>query len=214
MLAGHFAPALALRRLSPRAPLWALFGGAVAVDLGFFLLGFFGVETARLTLEPPRVVVTQGVYTHSLGMGLVWSALFGALAGRRWGRGAGLAVGAAVLSHWFADVLVHTPDMPLGLSMDRGVGLSLWMRPTLAWGVEVGLLAAGWALLRGALPLVARPRLDGLVGVLIAFQTLSAFIIPTPLDPTLIGASGLAFFGAMIWLARRVDRRIDNTQIV
>lgn len=205
MLAGHYAPALALKRVAPRAPLWALFVGAQLVDIGFFALGFVGIERARLIPEAPRVIVTQGIYTHSLVAGLLWALVAGALAGRRWGARAGLGLGLAVISHWFLDALVHTPDMAVTLDMGSAVGLSLWMRPVLEWVVETGIILLGWALLRAATEGRARKRLDICVGALVVLQALATFVIPTPTSPVVMGASGLLVFAGATWQAWRVD---------
>jgi len=205
MLAGHYAPALALRRACPRAPLWALFVGAQLVDIGFFLLGFAGIERAQLLAEAPRVIVTQGIYTHSLLAGLVWALSAGLQSWRRWGARAGLGVGLAVISHWFLDALVHTPDMAVTLDMRSAVGLGLWMRPLLEWAVETGIIVLGWALLRPSTAGRARKRLDILVGALVVLQALATFVIPTPTSVIAMGASGLAVFAGATWLAWRVD---------
>ena len=205
MLVGHYAPAFALRRLAPETPLWALFVAAQAVDIGFFLLAFAGVERAHLTLEAPRLVVTQGVWTHSLVATAVWAGAGAALARWRWGARAGLAVGVCVLSHWFADVIMHTPDMPVTLDPGTAVGLGLWMHPPWDYVFEVGLLALSWAWLRPVVQGRARKALDVCGGFLVILGTLAAFVIPTPLDIDQMGISALALYVGAALLARRVS---------
>lgn len=207
MLAGHYAPAFIAHRLVPRAPLWALLLAAQAVDVGFMLLGLFGIEGARLAGHEPRLVVTAGVWTHSLPATAIWAVTCGLLAARLLGsRSAGVAIGAVVASHWFADLLVHTPDLPLGLTQEPAVGLGLWLHPPWAWALECGLVLAscGWLALR--LPATARRRALGLGAALVGLQTLSEFVIPTPPVFGQLAASALAIYAATALGGWSVDR--------
>lgn len=204
MLVGHYAPAFALRRLAPETPLWALFVAAQAVDIGFFLLAFGGIEGARLTAEAPRLVVTDGLWTHSLVASVVWALAGAGLAAGRWGRRAGLAVGVAVLSHWFADVIMHTPDMPVTWDPASAVGLSLWMFPPWDYVFELGLLVLSWVWLRASVEGRRRRAVDLCGGFLVILGTLAAFVIPTPPNIIAMGLSGLAVYAGAALVARRV----------
>lgn len=205
MLVGHYAPAFVARRLAPSAPLWLLLLAAQAVDVGFMVLGLAGIEGARLASEEPRLVVTAGVWTHSLPMTVVWAAVVGAAAWRTLGdRRASVAVGAVVASHWLTDLLVHTPDLPLGFRQEPAVGLSLWLHPPWAWALEVALLGGAAAWLAPALRPRERRRLAYLVGGLLLLQTASEFLIPTPTSFAELAASALLVYalvsGAGAWV--------------
>jgi hypothetical protein len=121
-------------------------------------------------------------------------------------RRAGLAIGLVVLSHWFGDLLVHTPDLPLTLSQDSAVGFGLWTRPVLSWALEMILLAGAWAWARGAVIGRGRKAGDQLVVTLLVIQTLSEFVIPTPPDMVQLGISGLFLYAVVAYLGLRVDR--------
>lgn len=51
-------------------------------------------------------------------------------------------MGVAVFSHWVLDFLVHRPDLPLYDNTAK-VGLGLWNRPAVAFGLETALLFGG-----------------------------------------------------------------------
>ncbi len=205
MLAGHYAPALVLKRHTARVPLWALFVAVQAVDFLFFFLVFAGAEEAALHPgELPKFSVALGIWSHSLGMTLIYCAVVagvGALAGyRREGGILALAVGA----HWVLDLLVHVPDLPLWMDQGSAVGLGLWRLPVVPWLLECALLvAAGAYLVRGAVP-VRRKRIWSLVAGLCVLQTLSEYVIPLPPTQAQLGISALAVYvgaSAAAWWA-------------
>ncbi len=205
MLAGHYAPALLAHRYVPGAPLWALLLAAQAVDVGFMVLGLFGIESAALSQHVPKLVVTAGVFTHSILATIVWSVVCGLVAARLAGRKVGVAIGLVVASHWLTDLLVHTPDLPLGITQEPAVGLGLWLHPPWAWALECGLVVAAYAVLRPHLTAGSKRALGLLVGLLLLLQTLSEFVVPTPASFAELAASALAVYAAAAWLGWRVD---------
>jgi len=48
----------------------------------------------------------------------------------------------AILSHWFADLLVHTPDLPI-ISGNPKFGFGLWSNKIITFIVEGVLLILG-----------------------------------------------------------------------
>jgi hypothetical protein len=207
VLVGHYAPALALKRLEPRAPLGALFFAAQAVDVAFFLLSFVGLEGLRV--EPgghPAVVVTAGTWTHSLLVTPLWALAGAALGFRLGGARVGAAIGAAVASHWALDFLVHVPDLPLGLTQEPAVGLGLWAHPPWALVLELALVAASTAFLLPSLPERARSRTLRLAAALVGVQLLSDLVVPLPSSTVGIGLSALATYLVFTLLAFGVDR--------
>ena len=62
-----------------------------------------------------------------------------------------LVMGIAVLSHWFLDLIVHTPDLPLWSDTSTKVGLGLWNNAVATYGLEAILLGGGlWFYLRSS----------------------------------------------------------------
>lgn len=117
MFIGHFAAAFALKRFAPETNLGWLVASVCFLDAlwPFFLLG--GLE--KVEIDPGNTAFTllnfvSYPYTHSLLMAVVWAIL---LAGvyfllTRYRTGA-IALGIGVVSHWFLDLVVHRPDLPL-----------------------------------------------------------------------------------------------------
>src|SRR5258705_11302369 len=136
------------KRSDGAIPLWVLFLAVQLLDVVWAPLVLLGVEKMRIV---PGFTATNPLdlyympYTHSLVAALLWSA--GAatayrLVGRPSGFRASLLVGGAVLSHWVLDFVVHRPDLPL-YDNSAKVGLGLWNRPVLAFGLEPALLLGG-----------------------------------------------------------------------
>jgi hypothetical protein len=57
-----------------------------------------------------------------------------------------LVVGLAVASHWFLDLIVHLPDLPLAGDDSARVGLGLWRSAGGTIAVELLAFVAGFAL--------------------------------------------------------------------
>mgnify|MGYP001157798777 FL=1 len=199
MFIGHFAVAYAAKRLAPRSSLGTLFFAAQFLDLLWPLLVLAGVE--RLSLAPPGagflLVFEHYPWSHSLLFALLWSVVVG---GVYWGlkrdRGAALVVGALVLSHWFLDLVVHLPDLPLWPGGAVLLGCGLWNTPFVALAIEFALLAAGVTLYLSA----TRPeRRAGTWGTwfLIAFLALVQLgntLGPPPPSPIAVAWTAMAMW--------------------
>lgn len=207
MLAGHFAPAFALHRVRPSVPLWLLLLGTQAVDVVFMVNVLLGIESAELRPDQlPRLLVTDGVWTHSVVMTAVYAAAIvgiGALFGR---ARAAAVVAAAVASHWVGDLLVHGPDLPLGLEQEPALGLALWRWPVLAWGLEVALVVGAGTWWLGSLEGRTKKRGIGLLVILCVFQTLADFVIPIPPSDIELAFSALPLFFVVALAGAWVER--------
>lgn len=155
MMAAHFGLAAAVKAKCPDAPLWALMLGTQLLDVAFvplLLTGHEGLEAVAGHGYGASLI--HAFYTHSLvGTALVAIAV-GLLAGRAWGRRAGLALGAVVASHWLLDLVVHRPDLPLLPGNALGLpllGLGAWQVPALAMALELAIIAVGATLYARAL---------------------------------------------------------------
>jgi hypothetical protein len=136
MYAGHFAAALALKTVEPKAPSSALFVGTALLDLLFGLFILLGLESARGGLYIP--------WSHSLLTSLLWAALFAVPFHQR-GRRVMAVIFVSVFSHWVLDLLVHTHDLGLWPHSRIQLGLGAWFGHNAGW-METGftLAACGW----------------------------------------------------------------------
>ena len=146
-------------------PLWVLFLAAQFVDILWSTLVLIGVEKVRLvpghTASNP-LALDYMPYSHSLTAAIAWAAILGFAGSLIWNRRGGVVIGLCVLAHWFLDLPVHVPDLPL-VGNQHKVGLGLWDYPVLAFLLEAGLLllavAAYVRLARRTLPFwVFAPR--------------------------------------------------------
>jgi hypothetical protein len=224
MFLGHYGAALALKRAEPKVSLGTLFLAVQLVDLLWSAFVLLGWERVRIVPDFAAASPLEFLYypiTHSLLAGVLWALVAAALyytwptrdTARHWQ--AALVVGAAVVSHWFIDLIVHLPDLPLtGADDSPKLGLGLWR--SLPGTLAAELLFFGIGLLiyvrRGSRrhP-VRRGRLALLTGILLA-SFLSSFLAPPP-GVVPIAASALIFFPAIAALAAWADRAAGRDEL-
>jgi hypothetical protein len=156
MFLGHYGVAYALKRAEPRVSLGTLFLSVVLVDTmwGVFLLT--GWERARIfpgfTPVTPIEFISYPL-SHSLVAAFAWALLAAAIvytwptrdtSRHHWLKA--LVVGIAVASHWFLDLVVHIPDLPLAGNESTKVGLGLWGSLPATIAVELAVYIAGFVL--------------------------------------------------------------------
>ncbi|HEY4306955.1 MAG TPA: hypothetical protein VGM82_20960, partial [Gemmatimonadaceae bacterium] len=149
---GHYGLAFAAKRAAPDTSLGTLSFAAQFLDELWPILLLIGVEHVRIAphaLPANQLVFTSYPISHSLAMAVVWGALIGATYYvARKSRRAAWIVGLTVVSHWFLDWPVHTPDLPLWPGGAARVGLGLWNSTPATLCLEFGLFGAGlWSYL-------------------------------------------------------------------
>ena len=150
MFIGHFAVALGAKKVAPKVSLGTLVMSAQFVDLLWPVFLLLGVEHVRIspgdTAFTPLDFYDYPV-SHSLLTGIGWGITFGLVyyIMRRSVKNA-LILGACVLSHWFLDLVVHRPDLPIMPGMNTYVGLGLWNSVIGTVMVEGILFAVGIAI--------------------------------------------------------------------
>lgn len=156
MFIGHYAPGAALKPLTPKVPLWHYFIAVQFLDFLWAGLIIADVEKARIVpgfLEASDLDLYFMPYTHSLAGAAFW-ALFGAAAyrvvvNRAAGLPGAILIGAAIFSHWVADLIVHSEDLALYPGSDLKFGFGLWSSIFVSKGLELGLFLAGFILYLG-----------------------------------------------------------------
>jgi hypothetical protein len=112
MTAGHFGLAAVVKSSAPRVPLWALMVSTYLLDVVFIVLASAGLESFT-PIDPAQPAyggtLIQAYYSHSLLGAALIAVIAGLLAGRAWGKRAGVVIGAVVFSHWLLDLVVHRP---------------------------------------------------------------------------------------------------------
>lgn len=211
MLAGHYSAAFLAKAASRRVPLWSLVLAVQLVDVAWGIFVLAGVERVRFDESLPSNPLD--LYYIPYSHGLPSTLLLGIgvfLAARAWLREIrpALVLALAATSHWFLDFLVHRPDLPLW-GNSHHVGLALWNQPVTAFLLELGLLLGCAAVLvrSTSLPRASRTPFFWLLGFLVVFHAGSLFA-PTPPGPATLVVSALALYLVVVYLARRVDRRL------
>jgi hypothetical protein len=209
---GHYGVSFLAKKTAPEIPLWVLFVAVQLLDVVWAPLVLFGVEKARIvpgfTASNPFDLYYMP-YTHGLLTALLWAGA-AAIGYRRWASStwrAGWIVGLAVFSHWILDFVVHVPDLPLYDDTHK-VGLGLWNRPILAFGLEAGLLLAGMVLYFRTQPV----RRAGTLAFAFVMLVVQAYVFfgPPPVSTTAFALTAIASYAAFAaviwWLADRAHR--------
>lgn len=220
MFVGHYGVALAARGAEKRLPLWAYFLAVQWVDLVWTVLIYVGVE--RVSIVPGvnpsgPLVFDYYPYTHSLAAGLAWAAIafmgYRVFTRMQGSQRVAAFLALAVLSHWFLDLLVHQPDLPL-YDESRKVGLGLWNHPMIELVVELVLLMAGLVYYFKQSPELSKARriaLTVLCLVIVAIQLAGDFG-PPPGSVKLMAVSGFVLYVLFTVAAYFVEGRRAKLQ--
>jgi hypothetical protein len=197
---GHFGAGMAGKTVAPRLSLGTLLLSAQWADLVWPILLLAGVE---------RVVIVPGLMktsaldfvsypvSHSLLALVGWALLLGGVHFlRRRDARAAAVVGALVVSHWFLDVLMHRPDMPVWPGGPR-IGLGLWDSVAGTVAAEIALYGAGVALY---LRLTRARDRTGVIALWAFLVVLLALWIGALFGPPPPDARTIAWSGLLGWL--------------
>ena len=152
MLIGHYAASLVLKGVDKRTSLGMLFLAVQFVDILFLPLVLTGVEHFNIVenfTESTHFDLYFMPYTHGLLASFFWAGAvyiafrFLSLTKAVNKNRAAIVMGLAVLSHWFLDLIVHTPDLPLWSDSSTKVGFGLWNNAIATYLLEAILLLVG-----------------------------------------------------------------------
>jgi membrane-bound metal-dependent hydrolase YbcI (DUF457 family) len=211
---GHYAVALAAKRVAPKTSLGTLCFAAQLADLLWPVLLLVGWERVRIVGGPnPFLIFAFDSYpiSHSLVTLVAWALVLGVGYRVRTGYATGAVVlGACVTSHWVLDVVTHRPDLPL-YPGGPVVGLGLWNSPAATVLVE-GLMfvagAASYVTATRARSGGGRYGFWGLIALLVLSSVGGLFAGPPPsVRAVAIGAIvfGWLFVGWAAWVDGRRD---------
>ena len=118
-----------------------------------------------------------------------------------------MVMAIAVVSHWFLDLIVHTPDLPLLGDKSLKLGFGLWNNDVATYCLEAFLLIVGlWLYLKSTKSQNIFGRY-GMIVYVILLLLVNAFNIFGPLtdDSIVVGAiTALVFYflfaGIAFWL--------------
>jgi hypothetical protein len=218
MFVGHYAAAFALKGKEKSASLGMLFIATQFVDILFFPLTLLGVERIKLVDNFTAVNnfdLEFMPFTHGLLGSLFWSMLF--YFSYRYifaknkinGKNIALVMALGVLSHWFADLIAHTPDLPI-INGEPKLGLGLWRNKLLTFLTEAALLLASlYYYLKNteALQPIGKYAAIGLVVFLIFANFINFYVLPQENNLVRLALSALFSYFAFAGLAFWVDKK-------
>jgi hypothetical protein len=213
---GHYALGLASKRFAPEASLGVLIAAPIFLDLLWPIFLLIGLEQVRI--EPGRnPFTTLNFVSYPISHGLVatvaWATLFAVFycGYSRYWRGA-IVVWIGVVSHWFLDLIVHRPDLPLYAGGPR-FGLGLWKSPAATVAIEAVMYAIGiliYARVTRERDAIGRWGFWSFVAALALVYVLSIFAPPPPSVKVLAlvaMALGLLFIFWAWWLDQHREVR-------
>lgn len=218
MFIGHYGVALAAKRVDKNIPLGLLFFATQFVDILFFLLILTGIET--MSIVPGITAVspfdfTYYPYSHSLTASLLWAGLFCVVfkitpskSGSRNNRSA-LIVAAIVLSHFFLDLIVHRPDLPLLGDDSYKLGLGLWNYIIISSLIEILIFVAGlWLYLKFTKGITFSGKYGMIIfAVFSVIMQMASLFMPPPPDIKGFAIFGLVYQLLMIGVVSWLDRK-------
>ena len=155
---GHYGVSLALKKADTKISLGLLFLAAQFVDILWAILVLLGIERAKIV---PGITAANPIdyvyypFSHSLVASLIWAGavyiLFRIIPTKTGSQQSkvALVMAAAVLSHFFLDLLIHRPDLPFSIGDSPTIGLGLWNHVLASYIVEGVIFLGGlWLYMR------------------------------------------------------------------
>ena len=218
MFVGHYAAAFALKAKEKDASLAMLFIATQFVDILFFPLAVMGIEKLRFVegfTQVNNFDMYYYPYTHGLFGSIIWAGLFYLLyyfflaKDKPNKKNIAFVMAIGVLSHWFTDLIVHTPDLPL-IAGDPKFGLGLWHNKLATFSIEALLLVGGLIYyLRYTKATTLRGQHISIffVILLIAVNYLNLFVLPANEDIMSLTSSALFFYFLFAGVAHWIDKQ-------
>ncbi|MGH8371566.1 MAG: hypothetical protein ACRETO_02385 [Gammaproteobacteria bacterium] len=215
MFVGHYGVAFAARRIEKRIPLWLFFVAVQFVDILWCAFILLGIEKVRIV---PGITAANPLdfyyfpYTHSLIGSIGWAGaafvLYRVYQRYKGSPKPALILAAAVLSHWFLDLIVHARDLDI-INENFKVGFGLWNYPLIELILELAILFGGLAYYLKGNNTLSKTRKIGMVifaVLMAAIQLMNAFG-PLPTSITVIGIAGLVMYGILALAAFFLEPR-------
>ena len=149
-------------------------------------------------------------YTHSLLAAFVCAGfiygVFRILPPKR--KSVALVMGIATLSHWFFDLIVHTPDLPIWSDASTKLGLGLWNNAIATYALEAAFLVVGLWLYLGrstATSQVGKYGMGVFVGLLLLINAVNIFGPPFGDSRASLAVSALVMYFVFAGVAHWLD---------
>ncbi len=215
MYVGHYVASFALKKYDKNLSLGWLFIGVQFVDILFFPFVVMGIERMNLVenyTATNHLHLEYMPYTHSLLATIFWAGIgyviFTYLL--KMGQKAGIAMALAIASHWFVDLVVHTPDLPLWTDNSPKLGFGLWNYRELAFILEGTFLFGGLSVYMSAIKPTNGLGKWGLYGYCLLLYLLHGSQVygpPAAGDKTSLAVVAVATYILFAIIAHWLDRK-------
>ncbi len=218
MFTGHYAAAFALKGKEKGASLAMLFIATQFVDILFFPFALAGIENLKFVKEFTEVNdfnMDYYPFTHGLLGTLLWAALFFVFfffvfaKNKVNKKNIAIVMALGVLSHWFTDLIVHTPDLPI-INGEPKFGFGLWNSKFLTFSSEAVLLILGlFYYLKKTKAISTTGKYISIIFVLflLLINYLNIFILPANDNTKSITISALTSYFLFAIMAYFVDKK-------
>lgn len=218
MFIGHYGVALVAKKVDKNISLGLLFFATQFVDILFFVLILMGIE--RMSIVPGITAAnpldfTYYPYSHSITASLLWAGLFfvvfkitPSISGSRNNR-ISLVIATTVLSHFFLDLIVHRPDLPLFGNDSYKLGLGLWNYVISSSLAEILILAVGlWLYLKSTKGITFGGKYGMIIfAVFLVMMQMASLFMPPPPDIRGFAIFGLVYQLMMVGVVSWLDRK-------
>lgn len=215
MFIGHFGIGFGSKKFAPALSLGVLFIAAQFLDLlwpTLLLLDLEHVSIAPGITEFTPLDFIDYPISHSLVMVAGWGFLLGILA---WLYMKELKylyiIFLCVLSHWFLDLIVHRPDLPLIPGDSTRIGFGLWNYPVVSMIIECVIFLGGVYLYYRSTSAKSGFGTYGLIG-LVAFLMLIQ--VANMIGPPPPNVTAIAWAGQLQWVFVILAFFIDKNRVV
>lgn len=214
MFIGHFGIGFGAKKIAPKLSLGFLFIAAQFLDLLWPVLLLFDLEHVRISPGITRVTPLDFFdypISHSLALVSFWG-LVCAIITRILTKNLtySLIIFFCVISHWFLDLIVHRPDLPVLPGDPVRLGLGLWNYPVLTFLAELSIFSAGvYLYYRATSPKnrFGKYGLITLITLLILIQAANMFGPPPP------NVNAIAWAGNLQWLFVILAFYVDKNRV-
>ena len=218
MFVGHYAAAFALKGKEKGTSLGMLFIATQFVDILFFPFVLAGIENLNFVKGFTAVNnfnMDYYPFTHGLLGSVIWAALFYLLylfvfaKDKTTKKRIAFIMALAVLSHWFTDLIVHTPDLPI-ISGEPKFGFGLWNNKFLTFASEAVLLILGlFYYLKRTKAISNFGKYAALIFVLflLVVNYLNLYVLPANDDIKALTFSALLSYFLVALIAHFVDKK-------
>ncbi len=214
MFIGHFGIGFGAKKYAPAISLGVLFIAAQFLDLLWPSLLLLDLEHVKISPGITKVMPYDFIdypISHSLIMVVGWGfilALFAKFMFKNLKYS--IIIFLCVISHWFLDLIVHRPDLPIIPGDSTLLGFGLWNYPFLTALIEGVIFIAGVFLYLKATSSKNNHGKYGLIVLIVLFIVIQLGSMLGPPPPSV---NAIAWVGQLQWLFVILAFYVDKNRI-